>query len=417
MTTPEAHLRAIRELVRPSQLDSEVVTLDRALGRTLAGAAVAHLDVPPFTNSAMDGFAVSSSAFDGLGPWTLPVVADIAAGDQAPRTGQDAGGSIAMRIMTGAPLPAFADAVVRVEDTDAIADAVQAPAKVTIRCAPSPGLNVRRRGEDVAAGARVLPSGTRLSAPAVSALAALGYAKAEVVRRPRLGVIATGAELTGAGTRLGAGMVPDSDSVLVTGLAACHGTEIAACTRVGDDPSQFLSAVGEAAVVSDVLVTTGGVSMGAHDVVKAAGRRLGWTFVTVDMQPGRPQGFGLAEAGDRRVPVVCLPGNPVSVAVAFTLFVAPILDDFLGRLPVAAGWARVARGWQSPRGRRQYLPVAVRHPDRPGLPEVTPIHPLGSKSHLVASLSTATVLAVVPNDVESVRAGDIVQIIPFASGH
>ncbi len=416
MTTPEEHLSAIRELAGLGPLDSETVTLDRALGRTLARDAIARLDVPPFTNSAMDGFAVASGSFPGVGPWKLAVTADIGAGDQAPRAGTGACGHIAMRIMTGAPLPAFADAVVRVEDTDATADAVQAPSSVTIRRAPSPGLNVRRQGEDVPAGAAVLPARARLSALAVSALASLGYGEAEVVRRPRLGVITTGAELAGAGTRLSAGMVPDSNSVLVTGLAAGRGAEVATRIRVGDDPSQFVSALGEAVAASDIVVTTGGISMGARDVVKAAGRPLGWTFTDVGMQPGRPQGFGLVEVGERRVPVVCLPGNPVAVAVSFTLFVAPILDDLLGRPPAAETWARVATRWDSPRGRRQYLPAVVNHPGQPGLPEVVPTHPLGSKSHLVASLAAATVLAVVPDDVESVRAGDVVRTIPLVSG-
>ncbi|WP_255315455.1 molybdopterin molybdotransferase MoeA [Trueperella pecoris] len=423
--TPEDYRALVFANLRPQRLGTEVVALSEALGRTLANDAVAALCVPPFDNSAMDGFAVCVEDFVGEGPWVFSVVAEIAAGSAGPAdpgvgdlgTGDlNAAGANpapavslprAARIMTGAPMPRWADAVVKVEDTDAPAGASALPKTVTVSVAPRAGQNVRRAGEDLAAGATALPAGSVLGARSLSALASVGFGEVEVVARPRVAVLATGSELAEPGQPLGPGMIPDSNSTLIAMLVREAGGEPTLVRTVADTAEAFGRALPTGV---DLIVTSGGVSMGAFDPVKEYGLAQGWTFAKVAMQPGKPQGHGVADG----TPVLALPGNPVSVAVSFRLFVRPFLARLLGREDLAdadpsARQVPAGAAWKSPSGRRQF--VAARIVRDSGDDAVVPVHALGSGSHLVASLHYAQVMAVVPAEQEEVRVGDLLTVI------
>ena len=432
----------------------DYVSQGRAHGRVLAEDVTAVVPVPPWTNSAMDGYAVRAKDTTGACPQTpvvLPVSGDVPAG-AAPRP---LVAGTAQRIMTGAMLPKGADAVVKVEDTDQAPGPHPIPACVEIRAAASPGLNVRRAGENVAAGDPVMAAGARLSAAAISALASVGLGSVLVRPQVRVAVVSTGAELRDAGQALEPGTIPDSNSLLLAGLVAEQGAACTSVARSGDTAEALAEVLRQAAAGADLIVTSGGVSAGAFDplTMLAQAQRgeeapVHLDFVKVAMQPGKPQGHGWVRADDgRRVPIICLPGNPVSVLVSFTTIVAPALarladvDSCLPDLPGRPTLtARAAAAWLTPPGRRQHVPVRFTEPptelvagsvtgadagDRIGAPSgpdaapgtgaswVTPTHRLGSGSHLVASLPAAQALAVVAAEVESVEVGDELPLIPL----
>ncbi|WP_413451391.1 gephyrin-like molybdotransferase Glp [Georgenia phoenicis] len=397
-----------RVLGRVEPLAPRPVPVAEAHGLRLAQDVVALLAVPPFDNSAMDGFAVRAADLAGAGedtPVALPVDGDVPAGTTDPTP---VGPGRAVRIMTGAPLPPGADAVVPVELSDQPPGATALPTRVLLRRAPAEGAHVRRRGEDVRPGDVVVTAGTVLAATHLSAAVSAGYGELLVHPRPRVGVLATGDELCAPGTAPGPGRIPDSNSLLVAGLVREAGAQPVPLGSVGDDPDALRAVVEAALPGLDALVTSGGVSVGTKDVVKAAlSGEL--DFTTVAMQPGKPQGFGHL-AG--RVPVFALPGNPVSVMVSFHVHVAPALRRLLGqpaRVPLAT--ARAAVGWRCPPGRRQYLPVTV---DDGPVPSVHPASAGGSGSHLVASLAAAQALAVVGEDVDAVAPGDQVGLLRWS---
>lgn len=438
----EGYVSQVLETLSP--LEGERLELGRAHGRVLAEDVTAVVPVPPWTNSAMDGYAVRARDTTSACPQTpvvLPVSGDVPAG-AAPRP---LVAGTAQRIMTGAMLPKGADAVVKVEDTDQAPGPHPIPACVEIRAAASPGLNVRRAGEDVAAGDPVMAAGTRLSAAAISALASVGLGSVLVRPQVRVAVVSTGAELRDAGQALEPGTIPDSNSLLLAGLVAEQGAACTSVARSGDTADALAEVLRQAAAGADLIVTSGGVSAGAFDpltmLAQAQAQRgeeapVHLDFVKVAMQPGKPQGHGWVLADDgRRVPIICLPGNPVSVLVSFTTIVAPALARLAGQ--DAAGGAeslpgrpsltaRAAVGWRTPPGRRQHVPVRFTEApigsdvssglgDGAGLPWVTPTHRLGSGSHLVASLPAAQALAVVAVEVEAVEVGDELPLIPLSA--
>ena len=436
----EDYVSQVLEALSP--LEGGRVPLGRAHGRVLAEDVTAAVPVPPWTNSAMDGYAVRAKDTTGACPLTpvvLPVSGDVPAG-AAPRPLAE---GTAQRIMTGAMLPEGADAVVKVEDTDQAPGPHPIPERVEIRAAATPGLSVRRAGEDVAAGDPVMAAGTRLSAAAISALASVGLGSVLVRPQVRVAVVSTGAELRDAGQALEPGTIPDSNSLLLAGLVAEHGAVCTSVARSGDTAEALAEVLRQAAAGADLIVTSGGVSAGAFDplTMLAQAQRgeeapVHLDFVKVAMQPGKPQGHGWVLADDgRRVPIICLPGNPVSVLVSFTTIVAPALARLAGQdaaggaepLPGRAVLtARAAVGWRTPPGRRQHVPVrfteaptgsGVRSDvgDGAGLPWVTPTHRLGSGSHLVASLPAAQALAVVAAEVEAVEVGDELPLIPLSA--
>lgn len=388
----ETHVTRALALVAPAQ--PQLRPLADALGLTASRDHAAVHPSPPFDNSAMDGYAVVSddlAAATADAPVRLPIAGETAAG-AAP--GAVAVGS-AWRIMTGAPMPDGADAVVQVESTDG------GLVQVEVVSAVPPGRHVRRAGEDALPGDVIVRSGQRFTAARLAALAAVGVADVDVVRPTRVAIIATGDELVDPGRPLGPGQIHDSNSVLLAGLVREAGAEAWVTERVGDRSEALWERL--RGLEADLIITTGGVSVGAYDVVKAALSGPDVEFVQVAMQPGKPQGLGVVNG----TPIVCLPGNPVSVLVSFATIVAPMLARFRGASAVPlAVTATVADGWSSPRGRRQFMPVRFTAPGR-----VVPGTTGGSGSHLIASLAAAEALADVPAGVERVDAGDTVTIV------
>lgn len=380
------------------------LTLLDAQGLLLAEAVSTEVPLPGFDNSAMDGYAVravdtrDASAED---PVILPVVGDVAAGAKS-RSGMGPG--LSMRIMTGAPIPAGADAVIPLEDTD------RGVAKVAIRRPVGGGECVRRAGEDLAAGAPALAAGAALGPQQIALLAAIGRDRVTVRPRPRVLVISTGSELTEVGRRPGFGEVADSNSYLLTAAARDAGADARRIGIVPDDHSKLLDVLESQLLRADVLVTSGGVSMGAFDVVKQALSELGTVeFTRVAMQPGKPQGFG--HLGNQ-VPIFCLPGNPVSALVSFEVFVRPAIRKLLGKrsLQRATVQAVALERVDSPAGVRQYR-RGVLHREATGGYSVSLVG--GAGSHLIASMASANCLVVIDEEVTEVVAGSRVTVIPL----
>ncbi|WP_298865713.1 gephyrin-like molybdotransferase Glp [uncultured Microbacterium sp.] len=397
MITVEQHRQRILAAVRP--LEASRMPLGAALGRILREPVLSAVDLPLFDNSAMDGFAVH---FDDVAqasassPVSLEVVADMPAGSSADPS---FGPGQAVRIMTGAAMPSDADAVVPFEDTEGgLADSM---GSIRILAAPrSRGQHIRPQGEECRAGDEILPAGTEMGGRQLAAAAAAGVQEVVVSRAPRVAVISTGDELRQPGEELSRGQIPESNSTLLEGLCRENGAEVVLRTSVTDDGDGLRAALADAtALGADVVITSGGVSEGAYEVVKQVARMQ---FDKVAMQPGKPQGFGSDGSGPL---LFGLPGNPVSVAVSFEVFVRPALramqgaadlDRLVVRLPVV-------EAWRTPAERQQYRPVLV-----------TPagVQPASSGgSHLAASLGRAEAYAVVPADVDHVQVGDLVDVM------
>ena len=484
----EAYVAEVLAALTP--LPAVDTPLFAAHGLVLAQDVTAALPVPPWTNSAMDGYAVRARDTESAvpqAPVILPVAGDVPAGTApaplVPGTAQ--------RIMTGAMLPENADAVVKVEDTDQAPGPHPPPAEVGIRVAARPGLNVRQAGEDVGIGDSVLTAGTFMTATAVASLASVGLSAVRAFPRPRVAVVSTGAELVEPGQELPAGAIPDSNSLLLAGLVAEHGARLASVSRSGDTAESLAMALIEAARGADLIVTSGGVSAGAFDPLvmlaeddedgengeNTADGTVRLRLSKVAMQPGKPQGHGVVRIEDggthRQVPIITLPGNPVSVLGSFTTVGAPARarragrDSVPGPLPgsgvrrphdALSMRARAAAAWRTPPGRRQHIPVRfVQAPARASVEDVEgmedmensapgaaaesteraecaertestgstaspvlwvePTHRLGSGSHLVASMAAAEALAVVGEEVAEVAVGDEVGLIALNRTH
>lgn len=396
----DEHLRDCLGVVRAiAPLD---VPLSDALDLVLAEDVAATAPLPGADNSAMDGYAVHAAdvaAATADAPVRLPVVADIMAGAGTPSRLQP---GAAIRIMTGGVLPDGADAIVPVEDTDA------GVSTVLISSAPTPGRYLRRAGDDVLAGEVVLIAGTRLAPRHLALLAAVGRGRVRVRPAPRVVVISTGNEVVEPGAQLQHGQVHDANGIGIAAAAAELGCRAMRVGVVPDDPQSFRAAVEDQLVRADVVITSGGVSMGAFDVVKAVLSRVGTVdFRKVAIQPGMPQGVGVL--GDDETPVFCLPGNPVSALVSFEVFVRPALRRAMGEssLHRPTVTARADVGWRSPAGKRQFTRARLRTGPGPGEHGCEPVG--GQGSHLVADLAVADALAVVPEDVTEVSPGDEVQ--------
>ena len=400
MITVAEHLARILETVQP--LAPLQLGLMDAHGCVLTEDVVAPDPLPSFDNSSMDGYAVRAEDVAGASesrPVVLPVTGDVAAGPASPLRVQP---GVCVRIMTGAMMPAGADAVVPVEWTDG------GISQVTITRPASPGAHVRLVGEDVSAGETVLADGTHLGAVQIGLAAAVGRSRVLVRPRPRVVVVSTGSELTEAGAQLAPGRIYDSNSLALTAAAVEAGAIAYRVGIVPDDPRQLAATLEDQLVRADVLVTSGGVSVGAYDVVKEVLSRLGTvSFDRVAMQPGMPQGFGTI--GPDSTPVFGLPGNPVSALVSFEAFVRPALRKMLGATPIERPRVRAVatKALTSPPGKRSFLRVQLEV--KKGAYVVTPVS--GPGSHLLAGLSRANALAVVPEDVEKVAAGEPVDVL------
>ena len=393
MRSVEEHRRVVAGLINPRPPVS--LPLADALGLVLADDVVAPLSLPGFDNSAMDGYAVLATDVAAAGedtPVRLPVAEDIPAGRTDIPT---LAAGTAHRIMTGAPLPAGATAVVPVEATDGATDTV------TIRSASREGQHIRRAGEDVTAGTTVLRAGQVVTPAALGLAAALGLGELTVVPRQRVLVVSTGTELVGPGVPLQPGQIYESNGVMLAAAVRDAGADVAASPMTGDDVDAFRETLRGHAADADLILTTGGVSAGAYEVVKdALGGSGDVEFVKVAMQPGMPQGAGTLDG----VPVVTLPGNPVSALVSFEVFVRPALRAAMGR-PDAERPRRDAvltEDLTSPRGKRQF---------RRGVLDGDAVTSYGPPaSHHLRWLASANCLLELGEDVDSVNAGSLVQV-------
>ncbi len=400
MSTVDEHVERVLESLVP--LPPYDQPLLEAMGLPVCEDITAPMDLPSFDNSAMDGYAVY---FDDVAtastdhPVHLPVVGEMAAG-QTRLFALSPGTSV--RIMTGAPVPQGADAVVPVEWTDG------GVATVRITQAPVRGQHVRRRGEDVQVGDVLLEDGTLLGPRQLGLLASVGRSQVRSRPRPRVVIMSTGSELREPGSPLGHDSIYDANSYMLAAAARNAGAIAYRVGIVSDDPSEFRDALSDQLVRADMVVTSGGVSKGAYDVVKEVLAELGTvSFGEVAMQPGKPQGFGFV--GEDATPIITLPGNPVSSYVSFEVFVVPAIRRMMGRVPYRRPMVRALTsvGFSSAPDRRQFVRAHFEI-DGKGA-HVTPVG--GHGSHLMGDLSEANALIVVPEDVTGVAPGSQVQVL------
>ena len=422
-TTPAAAQSGPRPRPRPASISDDLITVEDHLERILRGVGpleaydqpiveslglplhenfVAPVDLPRFANSSMDGYAVRAE--DVLGatseaPVVLPVVGEIVAGSAKPFA---ISAGTAVKIMTGAPIPRGADTVIPFEDTD------RGNARVSVQQEASLGTNVRTQGSDVQAGDLVLNAGTVLGAREIGLLAALGAPRVKARPRPRVVVISTGSELREPGTHLDYDSVHDGNSYMLAAAVRAAGAIAYRVGAVDDNPRSFRKLLSEQLVRADLVVTSGGVSMGEKDVVKETLSALGTvTFAKVAMQPGKPQGFG--RVFDEQKPIITLPGNPVSAYVSFEVFVLPAIRRLMGRTPYRRPMvhAVLASDLQSRPGVRQYVRGIFEVTHRGA--KVTPIP--GHGSHLMGGLAQSNALIVVGEDETALNLGDTVRTL------
>jgi molybdopterin molybdotransferase len=420
----DEHMEDILTTVRPLE-PIELQLLD-AQGCVLVEDVTVPLSLPPFDNSSMDGYAVRVADVAGASeefPAVLDVVGDVAAGQGDPL---HVGPGQAARIMTGAPLPPGAETVVPVEWTDGglgegpvagmrarSLGPEGAEGHVHVYRSAEARAHVRAKGSDVKAGDRALEAGTVLGPPQIALLAAIGRGTVRVRPRPRVVVVSTGSELVQPDEELRSGQIYDSNSFALTAAARDAGAIAYRVGAVADDAETLRATIEDQLVRADLMVTTGGVSVGAYDVVKEALSYVGdedeagggIEFRKLAMQPGKPQGFGTI--GPDHVPLLALPGNPVSSYVSFELFVRPAIRTLMGlddvHRPRTRATLTAGKALTSPKGRRQFL--RGRYADG----SVSPVG--GAGSHLVAALAQADALIVVPEDVESVEPGSEVEVV------
>jgi len=409
--TVEQHQIAVRALVEEAlqRRPVEILPVDpariaaepeRHRRRVLAADVVAPLDLPPFANSQMDGYALTAVDAARDGGLDLVVVDPIPAGRVGPalRPGTTA------PIMTGAAVPEGAVAVVPVERADPASFPVAGSNARVVLPGPVPeGTFVRAAGSDVAVGSVLLPAGTVLTPARWGVLAASGLATVEVVRRPRLLLVSTGEELSAPGAALAPGTIHDANGAGLAAALVDVGADVVV-ERVSDDADALLAVLARHAGSVDLVLTTGGVSAGAYEVVRDALETRGVTFGHVAMQPGGPQGWGAVSVHDRTLPVVCFPGNPVSALVSFEAFLRPVLHDATG-----VGTPRLHR--RAPMGEAADSPVG-KHQLRRGRLDVDGRVLLvgGPSSHLLAAHAAATLLVHVPVGVDRLDEGDEVVV-------
>jgi molybdopterin molybdotransferase len=393
LTLAEAQSRVLE---RAQPLEGERVPVAHAAGRVVAEDARSLVDLPPFASSAMDGFAVRSADTPGR----LPVVARIAAGAPAPRA---LAAGEAMSIATGGVVPEGADAVVPIERVVVRDNEVEIPIAVDQHD------NVRPRAGDVATGGVVVRRGARLHPAQIGALAAAGVAEVVCARRPRAAILATGTELRRPGEPLGPGEVYEANSALLAAALVAVGAEIDVLPSVADDEAAHRGAL-EVGLLADVLVTSGGVSVGPHDLVRGLLRELGVeeVFWGVAVKPGKPVAFGVRD----RTLVFGLPGNPVSSLVGCALFVRPAVLALQGAAepgPIL-GEGRLARSVRRNAHRDEFLRARVLAAD-----DGIVLEPVaGQESHMIVRAAGADALVYAPRGDGELAAGERVRYLALA---
>jgi len=379
------------------------LSLAESHGCVLAEDVTASWPLPSFDNSSMDGYAVRAADIaEATGQWpvSLKVVDDVPAGYRAD---VDVTPGTAVRIMTGAPIPAGTECIVPVELTDAGIETVQ------IREPVEPGTYIRRAGEDVIVGDTVVRAGTLLSARHLAVIAAVGRGSLLVHPRPRVAVLSTGSELVEPGTPLSKGLISDSNSFLLVAAANEVGAQAYRVPPVVDDAAAFAEAIADQLHRADLILTSGGVSMGAYDTVKEVFTEKGTVeFTKVAMHPGMPQGHGFVMDDDREpVPVITLPGNPVSSYISFENFVRPAIHKLRGlpAVPRSRKAAQVTKAMDSQEAKRQFARGRFLRDGR-----VEPVGG-GQGSHVIGGLAQSDCLIVIPEGVGHVDAGDTVDVI------
>jgi molybdopterin molybdotransferase len=407
-------LEAARELMLAGlePLPTEEAPLDEALGRVLGESISSRLTLPPWDNSAMDGFAVRAAdiaAASAEAPIVLDVVGEAAAGRLA--TGS-VGPGTTLRILTGAPVPKGSDAVVPVEQTDAMMGVAELPSRIAIFEPVAAGAHIRPAGGDLRAGEPLLDPGSAMTPATLALAAAGGHGTLRVHRLPSVAVLTTGDELVPPGQDLGPAQIPDSNSIGLVALAVAAGAQAKSVGIARDSINDVTTKLRQAMAWADVVVASGGVSVGAHDVVKDAFAQVGRVDLwRVAVQPGKPLAFGRgARPAGGDVLLFGLPGNPVSSQVTFELFVRPVLRrlaghaDLIGREIVRA---RLAHPVRKAPARRAFLRVRLLPDDGGWRAELAG----GQESHMLSALARADGLAVVTEDVDSLPAGAIVEVL------
>ena len=397
----QAHRQYLLSCVNPLRPFRQHI-LD-AVGLNICEEIVSTIDLPRFDNSAMDGYAVRAqdvAEASQEAPLSLPVVGEIAAGKAA--THRLSPGT-AMKIMTGAPVPLGADTIVPYENTD------RDDTDVNVFVASAAGQHIRRVGEDIKAGTQLFRVGDRLGPRDIGVLAGIGIDKILVRPRPRAVVISTGSELVDPGLELSNDQqIFDSNSYMLAAAARATGVQVFRVGQVSDDRNELKRLIADQLLRADLILTTGGVSQGDFDIVKAVMPEMGpCDFAQVAMQPGKPQGFGLI--GFDRVPIIMLPGNPVSAFVSFEAFVRPVIRKLMGMRPYVRRVVRcqAAHDMTSIAGRTQ-LARGIVNFDPSGGRQVELVG--GHGSHLLADLARSNALVILPEEIEFVAAGQDVDV-------
>jgi len=385
----------------------ETVPLRKALGRVLAQNIVAPVDLPPFDNSAVDGYAVRGEDIDAAREQRLTIADRVAAGHAATHTVKP---GEAVRIFTGAPMPPGADTVFMQEDCRIDGAHVIVPPGLPR------GANRRLAGEDIRAGAVALPAGRRLSAQDVALAAALGLTAIDVVRRVRVALFSTGDEIAEPGSPLAGAALYDSNRYLLAAALARFGAEVTDLGILGDEPQALAKAIAAAASDHDLVLTSGGVSTGEADYVRSAVESVGRiVFWRVAIKPGRPVAMGVIPAANGEAAAfVGLPGNPVAVFVTFVRVVRPLLLRLAGALPepLVALPARAAFSYKKRKGRREYVRVALRIAADGAIDAVK--YPQDGAG-VLTSLTQTDGLAELGEEVTSIEPGAMVGFLPYAS--